>query len=51
MPLAGRQDGDHRSCPDSTCATYTRRDTRRGCDPKVNTNRVSNCSGTAEEAS
>src|SRR6266581_1159573 len=30
MPLAGRRDGDHRSCPDSTCATYTRRDTRWG---------------------
>src|SRR6266581_3202582 len=30
MPLAGQGDGDHRSCPDSTCATYTRRDTRRG---------------------
>jgi len=51
MPLAGWQDGDHCSCPDSTCATYMRWDTRRGCDPKVNMNRVSNCSGMAEEAS
>ena len=30
MPLAGRRDGDQRSCPDSTCATYTRHDTRWG---------------------
>jgi len=30
MPLAGWRDGDHHSCPDSTCATYTRWDMRRG---------------------
>src|SRR6266567_3576244 len=28
MPLAGWRDGDHHSCPDSTCTTYTRWDTR-----------------------
>jgi len=32
---------DHRSCPDSSCVTYTRQGTRKRCDPKANTNRVS----------
>jgi len=32
---------NHRSCPDSSHIAYMRQGTRKRCDPKANTNRVS----------
>ena len=33
--------GNHCSCPDSSRIAYTRQGTRKRCNPKANTNRVS----------
>jgi len=37
--------GNHCSCPDSSRIAYTRQGTRKRCNPKANTNRVSSLLG------